>query len=133
MRVVIDTNLIIAGRFSPGGSSSRILEMCAEQKGIEAVYSPRIKDENLFILEKVRPDRGFVHRVIRFYSRAVLVRPSERVRLCEDHDDDKYFEAALAGKADYIITNDRHLLEHDGWRGIRVVKPGEFLRHNKFK
>ncbi len=133
MRVVIDTNLMIAGRFSPKSSSSRILEMCTEQQGIEAVYSPQIKNENLFILEKVKPGPDFIHRVIRFYSRATLIRPKERVRLCEDRDDDKYFEAALAGKADYIISNDRHLLDHDGWRGIRVVKPGEFLRREKHK
>ena len=103
------------------------MDMCIEGK-LEAVYSPRIKDENIFILEKVRPDRKFVDKIIRFYSRATLVRPSEKVRLCEDPDDDKYFEAAIAAKADFIISNDRHLLDHDGWRGIGVMKPGEFLR-----
>ncbi len=127
MKVVIDTNLIIAGRFRPGSGSGRILDLCIGGR-LEAVYSPRIKDENIFILEKVRPDREFVDKIIRFYSRATLVRPSEKVRLCEDPDDDKYFEAALAAKADFIISNDKHLLDHDGWRGIRVMGPGEFLR-----
>jgi putative PIN family toxin of toxin-antitoxin system len=126
MKVVIDTNLIIAGRFRPGSGSSRIIDMCIEGK-LEAVYSPRIKNENIFILEKVRPDREFVDKIIRFYSRATLVRPAEKVRLCEDPDDDKYFEAALAANADCIISNDRHLLDHDGWRGIKVKRPGEFL------
>jgi putative PIN family toxin of toxin-antitoxin system len=127
MKVLIDTNLIVAGRFRPGSGSSRIIDMCIGGR-LEAVYSPPIKDENLFILEKVRPGSDFVDKIIRFYSRATLVRPAERVRICEDPDDDKYFEAALAAKADCIISNDRHLLDHDGWRGIRVTRPGEFLR-----
>jgi putative PIN family toxin of toxin-antitoxin system len=127
MRVVIDTNMIIASRFSPRSSSARIIGMCIDGR-LEAVYSPAIKDENLFILEKVRPDRAFIDTIIRFYSRATLVRPEEKVKLCEDPDDDKYFEAALAAKADFIISNDRHLLDHDGWRGIKVVRPGEFVR-----
>ncbi|MFQ5647753.1 MAG: putative toxin-antitoxin system toxin component, PIN family, partial [Candidatus Aenigmatarchaeota archaeon] len=130
MRIVIDTNLIIASRFKSRSGSSRILEMCTEEK-VEAVYSPQIKNENLFILEKVRPGSDFIHRVIRFYSRAKLVRPREKVKVCEDPDDDKYLDAALAGKADYIISNDRHLLEHDGWRGIRIVRPGKFLSELK--
>ena len=130
MRIVVDTNLIIASRWRPGSASSRILELCSERK-IEAVYSPQIKNENLFILEKVRPDSGFIDRIIRFYSRAKLVRPEEKVKLCEDPDDDKYLEAALAGKADYIISNDHHLLDHDGWRGIKIVRPGQFLREIK--
>ncbi len=127
MKVVIDTNMIIASRFSPRSSSGKIIGMCIEGR-LEAVYSPAIKDENLFILEKVRPDRAFVDTIIRFYSRATMVRPKERVRLCEDPDDDKYFELALAAKADFIISNDRHLLDHDMWKGIRVVRPGEFTR-----
>jgi putative PIN family toxin of toxin-antitoxin system len=127
MKVVLDTNLIIASRFNPGSSSRKIIDLCSENK-LEAVYTPQIKNENLFILEKVRPGPEFIHRVIRFYARARLVRPKERVKLCEDPDDNKYLEAALAGKADYIISNDHHLLDHDGWRGIKIKRPGQFLR-----
>lgn len=127
MRIVVDTNLIIAGRWRPGSGSSRILDLCIEGK-VQAVYSPRVKNENLYILEKVRPGPDFIDKVIRFYSRAELVRPKEKVKVCEDPDDDKYLEAALAGKADYIISNDHHLLDHNGWRGIKIVRPGQFLR-----
>ena len=41
--------------------------------------------------------------------------------------DNRYFEAAIAGQAKYIISNDHHLLEHDGYHSIRVMRPGPFL------
>ena len=127
-RVVIDTNLIIAGRYRPQSASNRIIDMCIGHE-LLAVYSGRTKDENIFILEKVRPPADYLNKIIRFYSKAVYVpEPQTRVNICSDHSDNRYFEAAIAGQAKYIISNDHHLLEHDGYYGIRVMRPGEFLR-----
>jgi len=128
MRIVIDTNLIIAGRWNPGSSSNKILDACISGK-FQAFYTRRIKSENLFILEKVKPDRAFIDKIIKFYARAVLVRePEERVRVCEDPDDDKYFECALSGNAGIIVSNDHHLLDQSGFRGIQGLRSGEFMR-----
>ncbi len=133
MKVVIDTNLIIAGRWKRRSASGRIIDLCIEQK-LLAVYSGKTKNENIFILEKVRPPADYLHKIIRFYSRAIYVpRPEIRVDVCSDKSDNLYFEAALAGGARYIISNDHHLLEHDGYMGVRVMRPGEFLRHIKKK
>ncbi len=128
IRIVLDTNLIIAGRYNPRSASNRIIDLCIDQK-ILAVYSGRTKDENIFILEKVRPAAEYLNKVIKFYSRAVYVpKPETRIDICSDKSDNKYFEAAVAGQAQYIISNDKHLLEHDGYYGIRVLRPGDFLK-----
>jgi len=128
MRIVIDTNLMIAGRWNPGSSSNKILDACIDGKFV-AFYTRGIKKENLFILDKVRPDSAFIDKIIRFYARAVLVKePKERVRVCEDPDDDKYFECAMSGNARIIVSNDHHLLEQSGFRGIIVMRSGDFLR-----
>ncbi len=127
-RVVIDTNLIIAARYKSRSDSSRIIDMCIEQK-LLAVYSGRTKDENLFILQKVRPPAEYLSKIISFYAKAIYVpKPDIRVDVCSDKSDNRYFEAAIAGSAQYIISNDHHLLEHDGYYGIKVKRPGEFLR-----
>jgi len=127
-KVVIDTNLIIAGRYKPNSASSRIIDMCIEQK-LLAVYSGRTKDENIFVLEKVKPPAEYLSKIITFYSKAMYVpKPDTRIDICSDKSDNKYFEAAIAGQAQYIISNDHHLLEHNGYYGIKVMRPGEFLR-----
>jgi len=128
IRVVIDTNLIIAGRYKPRSASNRIIDMCIEQK-LLAVYSGKTKDENIFILQKVRPPAEYLSKIIKFYSKAMYVpKPTTRINICSDRSDNKYFEAAIAGQARYIISNDHHLLEHDGYYSIGVMRPGSFLR-----
>lgn len=45
----------------------------------------------------------------------------------EDHDDNKVLECAEESKADYVITNDKHLLKIGSFNGIKIVTPKEFL------
>jgi len=44
-----------------------------------------------------------------------------------DPDDDHCLECALEGKADYIVTGDRHLKEMKAFRGVTIVDPATFL------
>ena len=46
---------------------------------------------------------------------------------CRDEHDLKYVDAALEGRADYIVSGDLHLLEMERWEGVRMVTPREFL------
>ena len=45
-----------------------------------------------------------------------------------DPGDDKVVAAALAGRAAFVVTLDRHLLEVGGLTGVSVLRPGDFLR-----
>ena len=57
-----------------------------------------------------------------------IVEPEERVEIVkEDKDDNKFIEAAISGKADYIISQDNHLLKIKEFRGIKILTPKEFL------
>jgi predicted nucleic acid-binding protein len=43
-----------------------------------------------------------------------------------DPDDDKFLEAAVAGRVDYIVSGDPHLLDLDTFRGIDIITPRIF-------
>jgi len=46
-----------------------------------------------------------------------------------DPDDNKFFETALAGKAQYIISQDRkHVLNISEFKEIKTIHPENFLR-----
>lgn len=64
-----------------------------------------------------------------FLTDASVVRPTVSISVVEsDPDDDKFFECAVAADADVLVTCDTtDLAPHDGFRGIRVVSPREFL------
>lgn len=45
----------------------------------------------------------------------------------DDADDDMVVECAVVGKAAYIVSGDRHLLDLKEYEGIVVIRAGEFL------
>ncbi len=58
---------------------------------------------------------------------ATFFSPSETVTDCRDAKDDKYLELALAASANVIVSSDEDLLVLHPWRGVRVLRPAEFL------
>ncbi len=58
---------------------------------------------------------------------SIIVVPSEKVNIVTDSDDNKFVEAALEGKAEYIVSKDKHLLVLKEYRGIKVLLPDEFM------
>jgi predicted nucleic acid-binding protein len=73
-------------------------------------------------------DRGSAAaRLLAVAAVAELVEPEVTVADCRDPGDDKFLEAALAGGAEVIVSDDRDLLALDLWRGMRVLKPEALL------
>ena len=48
-------------------------------------------------------------------------------QVCRDPNDDHVLAAALAVKADFIVTGDKDLLSLEVFRGIRIVAARPFL------
>ena len=49
------------------------------------------------------------------------------VRDCVDPKDNIILELALSVDADIILTGDDHLLRLHPWRGVRILKPADYL------
>jgi putative PIN family toxin of toxin-antitoxin system len=65
-------------------------------------------------------------------SKAEFVSPEESIRVIEaDPSDNKFLEAAVAGKVDYIVSGDKHLLDLKEFRGFAVLAPSVFLERLK--
>lgn len=60
-------------------------------------------------------------------ANAAWFRPSEPVTDCRDVKDNKYLELALAAGADAIVSGDADLLVLHPWRGVRILRPAEYL------
>ena len=56
-----------------------------------------------------------------------VVVPTEAVADCDDWEDNRILELALAAGALLIVSSDDHLLRMSPWRGIPVVDPGAFV------
>lgn len=62
-----------------------------------------------------------------FDAQASFFEPGETVAECRDPNDDKVLELALAAGAAAIITSDADLLVLHPWRGIRILRPADYL------
>ena len=53
--------------------------------------------------------------------------------ITKDPSDNKYLSCALEGRADFIISGDRHLKDLKSYKNIVIVDPGTFLATIKLK
>ena len=58
---------------------------------------------------------------------AVWFEPTMRVADCRDPKDDKYLELALAAGVETIVSSDDDLLTLHPWRGVRILRPADYL------
>ena len=58
---------------------------------------------------------------------AVWFEPAVQVTDCRDPKDDKYLELALAAGAETIVSSDDDLLVLHPWRGVRILRPADYL------
>ena len=83
---------------------------------IIADYKDACNDEEL--MEKVEKFKLIASKTaekITFMS--MMTHPQEKLKVVKDDtDDDKIIEAAVEGKADYIVSYDNHLLKLKGYR-----------------
>jgi len=128
MRAVLDTNVFISGIFWRGESSKTIDHW---RKGnITLVSSKEIitEIETVLLDFKIALPEDLIKEWSKTISeRSILVEPKEKVNaVIEDPDDNKFIEAALEAKAEFIVTQDKHLLKIKEYRGIRILTPKEF-------
>jgi len=131
MRIVLDTNVLIAALIADG-VCARLLEHCTERH--EIVLSDFILAETRrHLAEKFRFDQVEVDEAIRLLeSSGTLVAPAELGKtVSRDRDDDLILGTAVAGRADCIVTGDEDLLVLREFRGIPSAAPVRRFRGYK--
>lgn len=67
-------------------------------------------------------------------SKVAVVNPSFVLdAVSEDPDDNRVLECAVAGKAEYIVSGDRHLLRLHSYDGIAILTVRQFLEVAGFR
>lgn len=128
MRVVADTNVYISALMF-GGLPGRFLDLALAGKFI-LLTSQAILDE---LDEKLRGKFAVSERdatVIRakLESTAILANADFMLdAVPDDPDDNRVLECAVAGKANYIVSGDRHLLRISSYEGIMILTVRQFL------
>ena len=130
MRVVIDTNVFVSGIFWIG-ISNKIINFWREEK-FDLVTSLKNVEELIKVLRyfKISMSNELMKEWINLLvENSIIVDVIGNVKVVKDDPtDDKFIETALNGNADYIVSQDRHLLDLKEFEGIKIVTPKEFLQ-----
>ena len=127
-RVVLDTNIFVS--IALGGQVGKINDKWKAGKFI-LVVSEDIVSEYLDVLQRPKlhlKSRTIATIVNRIYRKAEFVTPEEHVSVVQaDPTDNKFIEAALAGKAETIVSGDKHLLDLKQFRSIPIITARDFM------
>lgn len=129
MRLVLDTNVLVSAFFWDG-NERRVLRGCTRGPD-QLVTSPYILAEledvlmGKFDVPKERT-HDFTRRLI---ERGLVVVPEHELSVIEeDPTDDRVLECAVEGRADAILTGDRHLLDLGTYGGIEILNAARLLK-----
>ncbi|MFA4873284.1 MAG: putative toxin-antitoxin system toxin component, PIN family [Patescibacteria group bacterium] len=130
--VVIDTNILIAATEDLMNAAREVINLVIKGE-IKAFASRSILDENRTLLQQ-RVVAAAVRRELQdYFMKVVLVRQVRKSMpmLCEDPEDEKFVQCVRAVEPEYLITQDRHLLDLEDIGTTHVVTPQEFLSNVK--
>lgn len=132
-RVVIDTDVLISGIIQRSGFPFKVVKLWEDEVIILITSAATIEEaERVLNYPKIRKRYALTNddisrTVSNLLKYSVLVEDPPIPNVIEqDPDDNKILATALAGKADYIISGDMHLLTLKNYRGIEIVTPKRF-------
>jgi len=133
MRAVIDTGVLVSALIRRHGTTGEVLRALRDGR-FTAVYSAEMLVEVIDVLSRssfrtkyhVEPeDITALINLLRLRGEAVT--PHRKIAACRDPKDDQFLEAAVAGKADCLVSGDADLLALTPFENIPIVRPAEFL------
>lgn len=139
MKVVLDTNAIVAGLRSRSGASFQLLRMIP-QGNLEFLLSVPLvleyedvlkRPDNLRAFDLGQADIEHVLNMLCFAGTEISIHYLWRPKL-SDPKDDMVLEVAVNGRADTIVTfNTAGFSAQSKQFGLRLMTPGEYLRFLK--
>ncbi|CCO08448.1 putative toxin-antitoxin system toxin component, PIN family [Desulforamulus hydrothermalis] len=130
MRITVDTNVLISA-LGWNGAEAAVIEMVLDSS-LVLCLSAQILSEFYRVVNY--PKFGFTDEEIdgfigRLLTNSIIVNPSQSINaVADDPDDNKIIECAVEGKAEYIISGDKHLLSLGEYKNVKILRASEFLQ-----
>src|SRR5690242_15143098 len=127
MKVFFDTNVYIADALV-GKAATRMIEATRAARW-------RIYTSN-YVLAETRhvliDDLGFSEKLAALALRRIMrittfVKSRSGAKVISDPKDSPILQAALSCGADYLVTNDRHLLELNPFQGLEIISMDRYF------
>ena len=138
MRVVLDTNVWLSALvYSPASGTLRKILDHFEDGGFHLVTSPELVDEFIEVFDRHLISDAIKHKWVNLLKRSHVDSPpyvhhvepkNEITTITVDPDDNRVLECAAEGRANFIVTGDKHLLKLERFQDIAILSPRDFLK-----
>lgn len=129
-KAVFDTNILVSAWFWEGNESKLIESV--EEGFIHGYSSKQLVEELCRTLRypKFNLSQDEVESIRNYYLLIFkIVSPKQAINIIlEDPSDNMVLECALEAEADYIVSEDHHLLNVGEFRGVKIVTAAELLK-----
>ena len=136
IRAVVDTNVLISALISKKPSPPLNIYNLLKSADFLLITSPAILEEleevinRKTIIKLHKRSQQQIDEILQEIAETSYIVPGmisvEAVK--KDPDDDKFIAAAIEGKADYIVSGDKPLLNIKEYMGIKIISPKDFMR-----
>lgn len=135
IRAVLDANVVASSLIQPRGASGRILHrllagdfqlVTAESVLAETrrcIHYPRVRKR----IHSTNEEIDAFLAAMAVLGDVVEVSLFDLSAVPRDPDDSKYLAVALEGRARYVVSGDKDLLEVGEYQGVRILTPADFL------
>lgn len=128
MRVVFDTNIFISAFIIPGRQGEKAVLKIIEDQDSLLISADIIKEVLSVLSSKFGRDReALSHVAVTLSELAELVKPARRIRLLKDEPDNRILECAVSGRADFLVTGDKKILQLQEYKGVKIITLREYL------
>ena len=122
VKIVLDTNVLINAGRGEGSYGKRILDL-ARSGQVQPLISRAVRQENRLIIGRLVRDEKLRQELENYLQLAQEVTPEISGVMLEDEEDYKLLDTAVGGGAQFLITEDRHLLDVGEYEGVQIVTP----------
>lgn len=132
MRVVLDSVIIVRALIDPRSLCGRLI--FDYRRAYDLVVSTQLAAEYRDVLGRPEIVRKFraagtrnLNAVMQMIDLAPIIPSVPDITVSRDPGDDKVLAVALAGNADYIVSEDRDLLDLASYEGIAILTARAFI------
>ncbi|OGP33217.1 MAG: putative toxin-antitoxin system toxin component, PIN family [Deltaproteobacteria bacterium GWC2_65_14] len=128
MRVVFDSNVLLAALMFPGGRADAAVARILEGRDELLISLPIIREILSVLASKFSRDKEELSRVaVVLGEMGTVVNPSRRLSVLRDEPDNRILECAVEGKAEVIVTGDKAMLAIGEYEGVRLIPLADYL------
>lgn len=128
MRVVFDSNVLVAALVFPGGKADQALVRVVDGTDHLIVSTALIHEVLGVLSRKFNRDREELARVAVFLAElGEPVEPSQCLDVLDDEPENRILECAIAGSADAIVTGDLAMLRLGEYDGVAIMTLRNYL------